>query len=213
MESKEKKTPVLKEDGTIVKNDQVWTEEGLKRFKEYQNDYIKKSYRTFVYRVRRDCEADLIAFCEKQDNFSAMITSLVKKQMMAEGLMPSQAFHLEGDKRIRVELEYSFKEEYNELSTFLLANHRPVIMGALEEDTICYETRINNIDIYGPHFFSVDVDYSPEYSIPGVASMVGENINAYINKKYPKILTQFGLKPGTKVLDSKYEIKNIELAP
>ena len=56
------------------------------RFRQYQIRYSQKTYRSFVFRVRRDRDAALIAFCEKQENLTAFIVDLIKQEMARQGI-------------------------------------------------------------------------------------------------------------------------------
>lgn len=56
------------------------------RFRRYQIEYMRKTYRSFVFRVRRDRDAALIEFCEKQENLTAFVVNLIKNEMKQQGI-------------------------------------------------------------------------------------------------------------------------------
>lgn len=56
------------------------------RFRRYQIRYSQKTYRSFVFRLRRDRDAALIDFCEQQENLTAFVVNLIKNEMKRQGM-------------------------------------------------------------------------------------------------------------------------------
>lgn len=55
-------------------------------FRQYQIAYLAKNYRSFMFRVRKDRDANLISFCEQQENLTAFIVNLIKQEMARQGI-------------------------------------------------------------------------------------------------------------------------------
>lgn len=199
MKSTKRKEVVRKEDGSIIKNDQSWTEKGLAKYRDYQTKYIAESYRTFMFRVRRDTDAKLIKFCESQENFAGTMVSLIRGEMMRKGILPNDTFACDKDFTLKV------------VVTFFMANDRisvadyiaPELTKIPQKDPK-YKYEIVTSDI---NSITVAINYSPEYSMQGVIAETGLNLELYIQKKCAKILTQFGINPVSNLFKREYQIE------
>ena len=49
--------------------------------KENKNKYIKKVYKTFSFRVRKDTQQEIIKQVEKQTNKNSYLVNLIKKDI------------------------------------------------------------------------------------------------------------------------------------
>lgn len=64
----------------IFKNGRIWSKNQLDRYRYRQQIFIKKTYRTFVFRLNYEKEKDLIDFIESQSN----ITDCVRAALISE---------------------------------------------------------------------------------------------------------------------------------
>lgn len=68
-------------------NGRYWTKESAQKFRDYQSEFIKKRYRTFVVRFSKNSEPDLIKYLEDKSSKTDYIRNLVIDDMMAHGLL------------------------------------------------------------------------------------------------------------------------------
>lgn len=199
MKSTKRKEVVRKEDGTIIKNDQSWTEKGLTKYRDYQTKYIAESYRTFMFRVRRDTDAKLIKFCESQENFSGTVISLIRGEMMRKGILPNDTFTCDKDFTLKVIVKFSMANDRISVADYII----PELTKIPQKDPK-YKYEIVASDI---NSITVAINYSPEYSMQGVIAEVGLNLELYIQQKCAKILTQFGINPSSNLFKREYQIE------
>lgn len=199
MKSTKRKEVVRKEDGSIIKNDQSWTEKGLTKYRDYQTKYIAESYRTFMFRVRRDTDAKLIKFCESQENFSGTVTSLIRGEMMRKGILPNDTFTCDKDFTLKVIVKFSMANDRISVADYII----PELTKIPQKDPK-YKYEIVASDI---NSITVAINYSPEYSMQGVIAEVGLNLELYIQQKCAKILTQFGINPSSNLFKREYQIE------
>ena len=79
-----KTTRVKKTAGKIYKNGQFWDEAQLENAREYRNEYVKNTYRTYVFRLGYEKDANLIEFCNSQENLTALIKELLTEKMIEQ---------------------------------------------------------------------------------------------------------------------------------
>lgn len=203
MKSTKKKAVIRKEDGTIVKNNKSWTEAGLQKYKEYQSTFVKESYRTFLFRVRNDRDAAIIKFCEEQNNFTGLMTSLIRNEMMRQGLITEDIF--ESDENIRIETVVKYHMASGKINA---AEYIVPELTNIPQKNPKYNYEVISSD---ESSITVRIEYDPKYSTKGVIAEIGVNLEAYIQKKCSKILTQFGINPVLNIFDRKYTIESQDL--
>ena len=132
-DTKRNKDVVLKEDGSAYNpaTGQSFTEEGLRRYRDYQNSYIKKAYRTFIFRVRKDSEASLIQFCEEQENLAQMLLTLIKEEMMREGKAPADSFRPDENKSMTARIILYLPEGKEQIAESLSSTISETIIGVM----------------------------------------------------------------------------------
>lgn len=81
MKSTKKKAVASKKSDEIFANGRVWTKEQLSSYREYQKEYIKSTYRSFLFRCNSEKESDLIEWLQMQDNLAAYLKDLVRADM------------------------------------------------------------------------------------------------------------------------------------
>jgi len=59
----------------------LWKKESLEAYKEYQNEFIKDTYQSFVFRCNKQNEADIIQHLKKQPNIAGYIKKLISDDM------------------------------------------------------------------------------------------------------------------------------------
>ena len=65
----------------IIASGRKWTKEQYDNFRQYQNDYYKKSYRNFIFKLNKVDDAEIIEYLESQDNATDYMRQLVIKDM------------------------------------------------------------------------------------------------------------------------------------
>jgi len=81
MKSTKKRSVASKKSDEIFANGRVWTPEQLASYREYQNDFIKTEYRTFILRCNKTKDSDMIEWLEMQDNVAGYIKGLIRADM------------------------------------------------------------------------------------------------------------------------------------
>ncbi len=81
-----KKKPVQKKNGKVYVRGRTWTKAQLAAYSEYQVKYQKESYRSFVFRISREKDPDMIAFLESQENLTDYIRKLIDRDMKARNV-------------------------------------------------------------------------------------------------------------------------------
>lgn len=61
-----------------------WNEESLKKFREYQNAFIKNTYKAYTIRFNREKEKNIIDFLEKKGKTTDYIRKLIEKDLEKE---------------------------------------------------------------------------------------------------------------------------------
>ena len=77
MRDTKKKSVESKTKNVTYAQNRIWHNEDLKRYRDYQKDFNKTHYRTFVIRIPREQYKDLISFLETKDNLTAYIADLI----------------------------------------------------------------------------------------------------------------------------------------
>ena len=78
---KSTKSKVTTKGDKIISSGREFSKEALKSYRQYQADYIKKKYRSFIIRLRYDEDSKLIEHMESKDNLSNYIKMLVEKDI------------------------------------------------------------------------------------------------------------------------------------
>ena len=65
----------------IIASGRKWTKKQYDNFRQYQNDYYKKSYRNFIFKLNKVDDAEIIEYLESQDNATDYMRQLVIKDM------------------------------------------------------------------------------------------------------------------------------------
>jgi len=58
-----------------------WNKDSLASFREYQKDFMKETYQSFVFRCNKETEADIIKQIKKQDNIAGYIKKLISNDI------------------------------------------------------------------------------------------------------------------------------------
>lgn len=199
-DTKKNKDVVLKEDGSAYNpaTGQSFTEEGLRRYRDYQNSYIKKAYRTFIFRVRKDSEASLIQFCEEQENLAQMLLTLIKEEMMREGKAPADCFGTDENKSMTARIILYLPEGKEQIAEYI----EPFLekMPKLSTEYYCEYlfTEDNRLEF--------SLQYKSNYSLNGIASQMAGDVEAYLKKACVKTLVQFGFNPAKDIFNRKFTI-------
>ena len=81
MKSTTKKATVNKKTGEITAQGRVWQEKKLSDYRQYQQDFNKETYRTFVFRLSKTKDEGMISFLEGQDNLTEYLKILIREDM------------------------------------------------------------------------------------------------------------------------------------
>lgn len=205
MKSTKRKRVIKKSDGSFIKNGHNWTDESHKNFRDYQTKFNADTYRTFMFRVRRDSEAELIKFCESQDNFAGLMVSLIKGEMTKEGIVSSETFVNHQDAAVKIFVTFYLANEKIDFSQYIMPNLKEI-------PQISPKYRCEIISA-GAKSVTLAISYLQEYSIPEIVNEVGKQLELYIRDKCADILTQFGSNPSSAILNREYCIENIDFVP
>lgn len=199
MESKKKKEVIKKEDGSMYdEGGQYWTENGLRRYRNYQTEYIKISYRTFMFRVRKDKEGPLIKFCESQKSLAALLVKLLKGEMMRQGVIPNEDFAPENDPILKCEITLYLLDGKERILEY--------IMPKMDEMPAKLEgIKYTLLGAVGRSMM-FELSYPSDYSLQGAATEIATNVEKFIQNKCKSILVQFGINPKDDILEKKYTI-------
>ncbi len=63
-----------------------WSPESLVRFKEYQKEYLKETYKQMIFKFGKIQDADVLAMLNSQDSAVAYVKSLIRKDMEEKGI-------------------------------------------------------------------------------------------------------------------------------
>lgn len=201
-----KKQPVIKkEDGSYIKNGQSWTDESHDNYQEYQTKYIADNYRTFTFRVRKDTDADLIKYCESQDNFTGLVVPLIKGKMLREGIISGDMFTNHQDAAVRLVVKYFVANERIDFNEYIRPNIKKI-----PQKSNNYRCDIITADAKS---VTLAISYLPAYSIPEIVNEAGRQLESYISERCDKVLVQFGLDPTQPVLRRDYEIVKLDYVP
>ena len=90
MRSTKKKAVVSNKTHTIYACGKIWDKDSLKRYREYQSEFLANRYRQFIIRMSKLTDAGIIEFMESQDNLTGYIRELIQKDMDAKGFQMSE---------------------------------------------------------------------------------------------------------------------------
>lgn len=82
MKSTEKKAVESKKEGVVYAQGRMWKKSQLEDFRAYQTEYNKNTYRTFVFRVSKEKEGDVINFLESKNNLTEYLKILIREDML-----------------------------------------------------------------------------------------------------------------------------------
>lgn len=82
MKSTEKKAVESKKKGVVYAQGRMWKKSQLEDFRAYQTEYNKNTYRTFVFRVSKEKEGDIIKYLESQENLTEYLKILIREDML-----------------------------------------------------------------------------------------------------------------------------------
>lgn len=89
---REKKNNLYRENGQVITPYRVFNEEAYEHFLKYKQNYDKKRYRRYSFRLVNQNDGDLIDFLESHDQVSNYIKNLViadmKKEVKAKRYVP-----------------------------------------------------------------------------------------------------------------------------
>lgn len=77
---RQKKNTLRRENGKVITSSRVYGEKAYEKFMKYKQEYDKKRYRRYVFRLNRDYEQDLMEFVESQEYFTQFVKDLIKKE-------------------------------------------------------------------------------------------------------------------------------------
>ena len=98
MRSTKKKLVKSPKTQTVYACGRIWNEDHLKSYREYQRDFLVKTYRPFIIRMSKMKDADMIEFMESQDNLTGYIRDLIRKDMEAKN------YRMSDEARQKIEL-------------------------------------------------------------------------------------------------------------
>lgn len=61
-----------------------WTKESYDKFREYQVKYYKEHYRTFVIKLSKEQDGEIVEYLENLDNVAGFVRDAVRKQIAKE---------------------------------------------------------------------------------------------------------------------------------
>lgn len=61
-----------------------WNEETLKKFRKYQNAFIRNTYQAYTVRFNKEKDSDVIDFLEKKGKITDYIRKLIEADMERE---------------------------------------------------------------------------------------------------------------------------------
>lgn len=89
MRSTKKKSVKSLKTKTVYACGRIWSEDDLKSYRDYQNDFLIKTYRPFIFRMSKLKDADVIEFMESQDNLTGYIRNLIREDMKVKNFRMS----------------------------------------------------------------------------------------------------------------------------
>ena len=81
MKSTEKKAVEAKKKGVVYAQGRVWKKSQLEDYRAYQTQFNKNTYRTFVFRVSKEKEEEIIKHLESQENLTEYLKNLIMIDM------------------------------------------------------------------------------------------------------------------------------------
>lgn len=198
MKSTKKNETVTKTDGSIANDNKYWNEESLNRFREYQTAYIAKSYRTFMFRVRKDTEKNLIDFCENQDNLTGFVVSLIKDEMIKQGAMSNDNFSSDHKYKLEVLVKFYISNKRISVADYITPELKMI---AGKKKKVSYTIVSSDVES-----ITVSVKFSPDNSMNNAIKDAARNLESDIRENCGKMLAQFGINPEGKILKKKYHI-------
>lgn len=90
MRSTKKKAVTSPTTKTVYANGRIWKKDDLKAFRKYQTSFLSDRYRTFVVRMAKLKDADVIEFMESKDNLTGFLRDILRKKMAEENFVPSK---------------------------------------------------------------------------------------------------------------------------
>ena len=90
MRSTQKKSIRSTSTKTVYACGKIWSKESLKKYREYQQDFIANRYRAFAFRLVKLSDADIIEYLEGKENLTQYLKELIKKDMIENNFQPSE---------------------------------------------------------------------------------------------------------------------------
>ena len=76
-------------ENRILAQGRLWKKESLENYREYQKEFMKENYQSFVFRCNKETETDIIEKLKEVKNVAGYIKDLVKKDIA--GIKPPVA--------------------------------------------------------------------------------------------------------------------------
>lgn len=75
------KKKAIEKDGVVYTGGRLYKKESLEKFKRYQQQYIKDTYRRFTIRLRLEDDKEMIEYVSSKDSFNDYIRKLIEADM------------------------------------------------------------------------------------------------------------------------------------